>query len=179
MITSYPPFALAWLTAEEIGSPTRVYVTPLDGNGADAKQLRWSGRFKGSQEGVATVSAAGLPHTPVVKAYAPEKRVSRYALALDGKGFSQRSETWPPRLSVTPIAYQRLVDFGDRTCVIGIRYYLDPAGETFAAFDERHEWIGLIEGRAAILPDLKQRDPNIPHDRDWSTGGFYVCIAIP
>lgn len=179
VITSYPPFELAWLTPEEIGPPAHIVVTTLDGNAYESKRPRWNGAFMSTRHGTATVSVEGLPHAPITWAYAPEKREGRYVLALDGKGLTQRSETWPPRLSVTPIAYQRSVDYGDRSCVVGIRYFTDPKGEAFAAFDEHHELIGLIDGRVAILPDLKQRDPNIPHDRDWSSGGFYVCLSIP
>lgn len=178
VITSYPPFALGWLTANELDTPAHVYVTPLDGNTA-VKQPRWAGTFKGVRGGIATVSVPGLPHPPASWAYAPEKHVGRYVLAIEGKGLTQRSKAWPPRVSVTPIAYQRSVDYGDRSCVIGIRYFTEPRGEAFAAFDAHHGLIGLIDGGVAYLPDLKQRDPNIPHDRDWSSSGFYVCLSIP
>lgn len=179
VITSYPPFELAWLTPEEIGPPAHVVVATLDGNAYETRRPRWNASFMGTSYGIATVTAEGLPHAPITRAYAPEKRDARYVLALDGKGLTQRSKTWPPRVTVTTVAYQRPVDYGDRSCSVGIRYYMDPKGEAIAAFDEQHELIGLIDGRVAILPDLKQRDPNVPHDRDWSSGGFFVCIAIP
>lgn len=181
VFTSFPPFKLAWLEPGELSPPSRIYVTPINAVAADAKEHRWAGTFNGWSDAIATVSVPELPHTPIVWSdQAPEKRVGKYVLALDGKGLvSDRSETWPPQLSASSIAYQHDIEYGDRSCVIGIRYHGEPKGEAFAAFDERHELIGLIDGRVVIVPEHKHRNPSIPPGTEWGAWRSFVCIAIP